>query len=57
MSGWRPALAYGALAGRRIFVTGAGSGLGRAIALRLVALGAEVLLVCLRSLAVHGPKN
>jgi citronellol/citronellal dehydrogenase len=42
MSGWRPALADGALAGRRIFVTGAGSGLGRAIALRLVALGAEV---------------
>jgi citronellol/citronellal dehydrogenase len=42
MMAWRSALADGALVGRRIFVTGAGSGLGRAIALRLAALGAEV---------------
>lgn len=35
-------LRSGALAGRQAFVTGAGSGIGRAIALRLLALGMDV---------------
>jgi len=37
------ALRPGLLAGRRCLVTGAGSGIGRAIALRLTALGGEVV--------------
>lgn len=37
------ALRPGLLAGRRCLVTGAGSGIGRAIALRLTALGGEVI--------------
>jgi citronellol/citronellal dehydrogenase len=36
-------LADGALLGQRAIVTGAGTGIGRAIAVRLVALGAEVV--------------
>jgi citronellol/citronellal dehydrogenase len=36
-------LAPGSLAGRRAVVTGAGTGIGRGIALRLVELGAEVV--------------
>lgn len=39
---FRPALAATALLGRRVFVTGAGTGIGRAIACRAAALGAEV---------------
>jgi citronellol/citronellal dehydrogenase len=39
---FRPALAAGVMDGRRVFVTGAGSGIGRAIACRLAGLGAEV---------------
>lgn len=42
MTLFRPVLAPAALKGRRIFVTGAGSGIGRAIACRAAALGADV---------------
>lgn len=42
MSRFRSVLQAGALAGQRIWVTGAGSGIGRAIALRLAELGAQV---------------
>lgn len=42
MSDFRPVLAAGALAGQRVWVTGAGSGIGRAIAVRLAQLGADV---------------
>lgn len=42
MTAFRPVLADGALAGQRIWVTGAGTGIGRATALRLAQLGAQV---------------
>lgn len=42
MSGFRPVLAAGALCGQRVWVTGAGSGIGRAIAVRLAQLSADV---------------
>ena len=42
MTSFRPVLTPSALAGRRVFVTGAGSGMGRAIAVRAAALGATV---------------
>lgn len=42
MSAFRPVLATSALAGQRIWVTGAGSGIGRAISVRLAQLGADV---------------
>ncbi|MEM5386657.1 SDR family NAD(P)-dependent oxidoreductase [Paraburkholderia phymatum] len=42
MSRAAPVLAASALSGRRIYVTGAGSGIGRAIACRAAALGATV---------------
>lgn len=42
MTPFQPALAPSALIGRRIFITGVGSGIGRAIARRASALGAEV---------------
>jgi citronellol/citronellal dehydrogenase len=42
VTAFRPVLADGALAGQRIWVTGAGTGIGRATALRLAQLGAQV---------------
>jgi citronellol/citronellal dehydrogenase len=42
MKAFAPVLAAGVLAGQRIWVTGAGSGIGRAITLRLLQLGAQV---------------
>jgi citronellol/citronellal dehydrogenase len=56
--GWREVaaetqvIADGVLRGRRVIVTGAGSGIGRAIAVRLVALGATVLGVGRRAEAL-----
>ena len=42
MSSFRPVLEAGVLADQRIWITGAGSGIGRAIALRAAQLGAQV---------------
>lgn len=42
MMSFRPVLSQSVLEGYRVFVTGAGSGIGRAIACRLAALGADV---------------
>ena len=44
MSGFRPVLADGALDGKTAWITGAGTGLGRAMALRFAALGASIAL-------------
>lgn len=44
-SGFRPVLRPDALAGRRILVTGGGTGLGRAMAERFIGLGAR-LMIC-----------
>jgi NAD(P)-dependent dehydrogenase (short-subunit alcohol dehydrogenase family) len=43
----------GALAGRRILITGGGSGIGRACALRLAAAGAAVAVADIRSESAH----
>lgn len=44
MSAFRPVLADGALAGKIAWVTGGGTGLGRAMALRFASLGASIAL-------------
>ncbi len=44
-SGFRPVLRADALAGRRILITGGGTGLGRAMGERFLALGAR-LMIC-----------
>ena len=48
MSGGSAVLAPGLLAGRRIWITGGGTGLGRAMALRFSELGAAVALMARR---------